>query len=323
MQGRMGQFQYSKHSGTWPHNDKWKGIITSGDALWRSILLNSVLYVMPKAEQKLLTMISSDIVTHIPHGYPVVDLGSGGEHAIRDKLIPIVKAIKASRVILVDGSECLLCESKDVLNELIDVPIHCISDDFIDGSASKYVDCPAIVTYTGITIGNIVADHLSPNPPRRELVDHISRICKISNNGYALITFDSSLDENLNTASYEEHIPFHLNFLDQAVIEAGFPMNVRKGIVYRAIPRTWNNTLGKPVAGLVSHYAEFTEDVSFLFDGEQFEFKTGTTLLLKNSFKYSLDFFTECSESAGAAIIMPEWEVNHITGLLLKATNNN
>jgi uncharacterized SAM-dependent methyltransferase len=312
LQGKMGQFQYSSHEGS------WKGKATSGVILWQEILENSDLYSMPSAEKRLLPKIANDIPKYVLDGLPVIDLGCGGEHAMRDKLAPIAKAVKSSRVILVDGSHSLLTLAQNTMRQLTDVSITRVMDDFLDEDNTQYVDRAALVTYTGITIGNIDANALSEKPPADELTNHIERICAKAFGGYVLVTYDSSLDENLNKAAYEEHLPFHLNFLDRAVVEHDFPEEVRDRIVYRAVPGTWFDEISKPIAGVVSHYAEFTEDASFNFEGEHFAIAAGTRFLMKNSFKYSAAFFEECVSLSGALVI-ETWSEGSIIGVLLKA----
>lgn len=311
----MGQFQYSAHAGS------WDGVATSGDLQWQQILANSVLYTMPAAEKRLLPRIAQDIGRYVLDGLPIVDLGTGGEHAMRDKLAPIANAAHSGRVVLVDSSPALLTQARNAMRELTGVSITRVMDDFLDDENTQYVDRPALVTYTGITIGNILADSLAEEPPRRELTDHIERVCAKSHGGHALITFDSMLDEKINKAAYEEHLLFHLNFLDQAVVEHGFPTEVRSKIVYRAAPRTWHDEKRKPLAGVIGHYAEFTEDVAFSFGGELFAIQAGVRLLMKHSFKYSLRFFKECAEEAGTTIIKT-WRAGSHIGILLKSPPN-
>jgi hypothetical protein len=162
------------------------------------------------------------------------------------------------------------------MRELTGVSITRVVDGFLDQDNTQYVDRVALVTYTGITIGNIHADNNAKYPLQDELTEHIERICAKSHGGYALVTFDSMLDEALNRAGYEEHLLFHLNFLDQAVAECGFHQKVRDRIVYRAVPRTWHDAQGKAIAGVIGHYAEITRSISFEFAGEQFDIKVGT-----------------------------------------------
>lgn len=271
---------------------------------------------MPCAEKKLLPRIANEIGKYILNGLPIVDLGTGGEHAVRDKLAPIISAVQSSRVVLVDGSPSLLAQARNAMREITGISITRVWDDFLDDN-TQYVDHPALVTYTGITIGNIKADNLSATPPTKELTEHITRVCRKSHGGHALITFDSMLDEDINKKAYEEHEYFHLNFLDCAVAEQGFPLGVREKITYRAIPHTWYKHQ-KPIAGVIGHYAEFTDDVDFLFGNERFKFEANSRLLLKNSFKYSLDMFKQCAKKAEATTIAT-WKERSIIGILLKS----
>jgi uncharacterized SAM-dependent methyltransferase len=333
MQGKMGEFQYSAHSGV------WHGIPTSGDKGWQWILENSRLYKMPKIEACLLQKVAREIGKFVfrrtgPQGRllrkrPVIDLGVGGEHAARDKLGPLAKAAKATRIVLVDGSHSLLAQMRDAMREITGVSITRVLDDFLGNEKTQYVDCKALVTYTGITVGNIEADDQARNPPARELKEHIEHISEKAQGGWVFVTFDCSLDEAANKAGYEEHEFFHLNFLDQAVDELGFPQDVRDKIVYRAVPRTWYDEegkygeKGKAIAGTIAHYAEFTEDAHFRFDGEQFNIAAGTRFLLKNSFKYSHAFFRQCVEDAGATAVPGAiWQEETIVGLLIKAPDS-
>ena len=322
MWGRMNQFQYSAHSGTYPHEGDWYGKPTSGSQLWPWILQNSKLYAIPMCEADLLRKIAREIGDYVPENCPIIDLGIGGEYAVRNKLAPIAKAVNAKRVVLVDGSSDFLNEAHQAMRGLTSVAITKVLDDFLSAENAQYVDHAALVTYTGSTVGNIDADQMASIPPMVELTEHLERVLHKSHGGYALITFDSCLNESANKAAYEEHTPFHLNFIDQAVAECGFPADVRWCMEYRARPKTWytNEKTRHPIAGAVSHYAEFTTDASFEFAGEKFEICKGQAFLIENSFKYTEEFFSNCVEAADGQVVA-SWTQGSIIGVLIKAAS--
>jgi hypothetical protein len=60
-------------------------------------------------------------------------------------------------------------------------------------------------------------------------------------------------------------------------------------------------------------------DESFTFGGEEFQIKAHTRFLLKNSFKYSRQFFERCASFSGATVMAKTWQEGSIVCFLLQA----
>jgi uncharacterized SAM-dependent methyltransferase len=289
----MGPHQYV------PHNGMRKGKPTSGDRLWAETETrhNVSSEAMFNAETTLLRQAATEIGDYLPIGLPVVDLGPGTVQAFRNKVLPLMRSLRSGRYIPVDESIGFLQDlmgAEDIKGKF---EIHPLIDDFFVGTR-RYSDEMSLVCSFGSIISNI-ENPISEELPEKSLAAGLVHLAAATNHGALLIAFDSSQDGESIKAYYQLHTLFQLNIFDRMAVE--LPLQNFDPLAFDYEP-FWI-----PSSGQLAHMAVVNKDISFQIGEERISLKRGQRLHLKNSYKFTNEFFEKICLMSGFEI-MKLWE---------------
>ncbi len=285
----MGSYQYVDHKGM------RNGQSLSGAKLWAEIEaleLSSGDTNLFRSEERLLQKVAAEIYHFLPEGTPILEMGTGTPNAFRRKTLLIMMALRSIEYICVDESRAFLEQlvSNKALSKFKVKPI---LDDFFNGDKCYFdeQDRDVLTCMFGSTIGNIVAP-LSDAPPKEALTQHLSLIAQAMNRGRLLVSFDGDCNGEKIKAFYTKQALFQLNTLYRMAAELPIKGNFDPdAFAYEA---KWQLSSGQ-----LSHMAFVQKDMAFNIGGTEIFLKEGQCLHMKNSFKFSPAFFTECCEQAG------------------------
>ncbi len=302
----MGSYQYVEHAGT------RNGKSMSGAKLWAEIEaeeLKATETNLFSAEERILRSVAKDVGAYFPDCSPILEMGTGTPNAFKKKTLLIMMALRSTEYICVD-------ESSEFLKGLISnkalsrFKVRPILDDFFEGD-KLYFDDPerdALICMFGSTIGNIVAP-LGDAPPRDALIAHLSMIAQTINKGGLLVSFDADMNGEKVAAFYARQALFQLNTF--------FRMAVELPIKGDFDPYAFEY---KPMwfaqSGTLAHMAIVARDMSFELGGKSISLVAGQKLHMKNSFRFSPAFFSDCCESAGFEILKT-WRDPSLTNVYL------
>lgn len=289
----MGVHQYVPHMGA------RYGKPTSGDKLWAETeaLHNISAGAMFNSETVLLRQAALEIETYLPLGLPVVDLGPGTVQAFRNKVLPLMQALKSEQYIAVDESVVFLrdlIQAKDVRENYRVLPL---IDNFFE-SKLPYHDGAALVCSFGSTISNI-ENPVSQNLPEEALTKGLSHLASAANNGALLVAFDSNQDGESIKDYYQLHALFQLNIFDRMAVE--LPMKNFDPLAFDYEP-VWISSSGQ-----LAHMAVVNCDMKFWIAEEEINLEKGQKLHLKNSYKFLPNFFEKACCRLGLDV-MKTWE---------------
>lgn len=289
----MGSYQYVKHAGI------RNGKSMSGAKLWAEIEADELTATetnLFSAEERILRAVAKDVGAYFPDCSPVLEMGTGTPNAFRKKTLLIMMALRSTEYICVDESSEFL-NSLATNKALSGFKVRPILDDFFEGQ-NLYFDDPerdALVCMFGSTIGNIVAP-LSEAPPKDALIEHLAMIAHAVNRGGLLVSFDADMDGDRITAFYGRQALFQLNtffrMAEELPIKGGFDP-----YAFEYKPMWFAQS------GTLAHMAIVTRDMSFDLGGKKIFLAAGQHLHMKNSFKFSPAFFSDCCEKAGFEVL--------------------
>lgn len=289
----MGAHQYV------PHTGMRHGKSTSGDKLWAETEAqhNVSSKAMFNAETVLLRQAASKINQFIPQGLPVVDLGPGTVQAFRNKVLPLMQAIRSEKYIPVDESIVFLQDlfhEEKVRNHY---SIRPLIDNFFENE-SPYHDGSALVCSFGSTISNI-ENAISNDLPEESLIKGLYRLASAANDGALLVAFDSNQNGESIKDYYRLHALFQLNIFDRMAVELS--MKDFDALVFDYEP-VWI-----PASGQLAHTAIATRNTDFEIGGNSIHLEKGQRLHLKNSYKFQTAFFEQACHALQLDILRV-WE---------------
>ncbi len=242
-------------------------------------------YYPTRTEIGILKRHANDIARHCDRDCVLIEPGSGSSEKVR----LLLDAIRPAAYVPVDISADFLQESALKLGrEFPWLRVHAICADFADQWQAR-TDLPEgrrVVFYPGSTIGNM-------EPP--EATAFLSGLREwIGSDGGVLVGVDLHKSEKILNAAYNDAqgvtAEFNLNILNSVnrLADADFR---HRNFSHRAF---YNRDLKRIEMHLVSK-----ESQTVRVNGSSIRFDKGETLHTENSYKYSLQDFTDLSQAAG------------------------
>jgi uncharacterized SAM-dependent methyltransferase len=287
----MGPDQYVAHNG------KDGDIAMSGPLLWSASEAETICKLgnMVNAETKLISAATEEIANEIPKGTSVVELGPGTEAAFFNKTLPLVRRLQSKSCVLVDESTAFLEKliSSPVTQNL---PITPVIDNFFE-TEYPYLQHRALICSFGSTISNFEGP-LSQTPPLKSLTNGLASMANAVSSGWLLVGFDSDHNEEHLKAFYSNQSLFQLNIFYRMATEFGSFISGDfdpRGLDYEPY---WISSSGQ-----LAHIAVVKRDMDFSIRNTAVSLKKGRKLHIKNSYKYTPDFFERCCNLAGLDVI--------------------
>jgi len=245
-------------------------------------------YYPTRTEKTILSSYASEIADHCGADCVLIEPGSGNSEKVR----LLLNAIRPAAYVPVDISAEFLHEAAVKLGlEFPWLKIQAICADFA-GQWQAHTQLPAgrrVVFYPGSTIGN-----MEPRDARGFLTG-LRRW--IGEDGGILIGVDLHKSERLLNAAYNDSsgvtARFNLNILNSLnrMLDGDFS---EQAFSHRAF---YNSERKRIEMHLVSKESQVVE-----LNGSSIRFDKGETLHTENSYKYTLEGFSELGESAGLAL---------------------
>jgi dimethylhistidine N-methyltransferase len=245
-------------------------------------------YYPTRTEMRILSNYAAEIADHCGADCVLIEPGSGNSEKVR----LLLNAIRPAAYVPVDISAEFLHEAAVKLGlEFPWLRIHAICADFGSQWQARTV-LPAgrrVVFYPGSTIGN-----MEPRDARGFLSGLRQWIGK---DGGILIGVDLHKSEQLLNAAYNDSsgitAEFNLNILNSLnrMLDGDFR---EQAFSHRAF---YNDELKRIEMHLVSRESQVVE-----LNGSSIQFDKGETLHTENSYKYTLEGFSELSEAAGLVL---------------------
>ena len=285
----MGSHQYVPHKGV------RLGKPTSGDLLWAEAEAQRITAngSMLNSEAILLQAVAKEIGDYLPHGLTVIDLGPGTVQAFKSKVLPLIQALQSNVYIPVDESTGFLREITNAKDLEKNLQIRPIVDNFFDSNLN-YCDGKALVCSFGATISNI-ENPVSDTLPEAALVQGLLHLAAAAHQGALLVAFDSNQNGEAVKAYYKQHGVFQTNIFDRMAVE--LPVKNFDALAFDYEP------LWIPASGQLAHMAVVNRDIDFSIGGKDISLKKEQRLHLKNSYKFTPEFFERACRIAGLKTI--------------------
>ncbi|HUY68616.1 MAG TPA: L-histidine N(alpha)-methyltransferase, partial [Alphaproteobacteria bacterium] len=286
----MGPDQYVAHAGG------QDGKSMSGDLLWAESEAETVSAAgnMVNAETNLLYKVTEELGDFLPEGVAVIELGPGTVIAFKNKTAPIIRKLKSKTCILVDESIAFLKKITAASGLGKSVKVKPVVDNFFE-TEEAYFDKRALVCSFGSTISNFVGP-VSDKLPQDVLVDGLSKMAAAAKNGWMLVAFDSDHDAERIKAFYKRQALFQLNIFYRMVAE--LPIEGDFDPEAFDYEPQWIATSAQ-----LAHVAVVKRDMNFKLAGTPISLKKGQPLHIKNSYKFTPEFFELCCKQAGLEVI--------------------
>lgn len=285
----MGAHQYVNHGamrGAFP---------MSGTLGWQRYENDCPSYYILRCEKTLLEQASTDLRQYLAEGTSLVDLGVGTLNAVRTKSLLIARTLQSEVYVPIDASLKFCSEAGSLIQKALpQTQIHPSIENFFSDDVEPAIDVPALGFLGGITIANIEAP-LSTDKPTTALVKSLRNLAKIVGGGWLLLSTDANQDEKENKAMYSENGLFEINTFDRMAHELPMEGLDPTAMVYDPVWIKESSQLG--------HTALATRAMTVAVNSKEFNgvinIKKGDRFLLKNSFKYTDDYFESCAKQAG------------------------
>ena len=284
----MGAHQYVNHGamrGDFP---------MSGTLGWQRYENDCPSYYIPMCEKELIKEAALELGNFIEPGTPLVDLGTGTLEAVETKSLLLARALQSEIYAPVDASLKFCSEAGGLVQRVLPgIKIRPSIENFFSEDAEPPIDIPAMGFLGGTTIANIEAP-LSSRKPTAALISTLKNLGRIVSNGWLLLSTDSNQDEAENKAMYSENGLFEINTFDRMVYELPFSGLDPTCIVYDPI---WIKESSQ-----FAHSALAIKDMSVSVEAPEFrgviQIRRGDRFHLKNSFRYTDEYFLSCAEQA-------------------------
>jgi uncharacterized SAM-dependent methyltransferase len=283
--GHMGLHQYAAHHGM-------RGTTRmSGADLWRRFATEVDGYYIPAADRALLLDNLEDISDQIPIGTPFVDLGPGSMTAIREKSLPLLRAIGAKDYCPIDMSQAFLDDAEAALTPY-GLRVSPRQEDFFAPTEQTGLEDPSLAYFSSSNISNLTGP-ISKTAPTDQLTKALSKLAHRSHDGWLLISFDSNQDGAWLQRMYGApvHRLFGANVFHRMAEELPMQDFDPSEFIYHPV---WNAP-----AGQLAHTVSATKSQNFSLAGQRFQIRCGDRLHLNNSYKYPESLFEQCATRAG------------------------
>ncbi|MFY9288434.1 MAG: L-histidine N(alpha)-methyltransferase [Alphaproteobacteria bacterium] len=273
----------------------------SGALGWKRYEHDCPSYYILRCEREMIGQVANDLheLDLVPQGVPFIDLGPGTIEAVEEKSLPVVLALNSHTYVPVDVSLKFCSEAGGVIKQhLRDVVVSSSVENFFSDEVDPALDTAGIGFLGGITIANIEAP-LSKEKPTQELINGLKNLARITGGGWLLLTTDANQSEAENKAMYSENGLFEINTFYRMAHELPFKGLNPDGFVY--------DPYWIPESSQLGHTALATEDMLVEVSSSCFTgiipVRKGQRYHLKNSFKYTDEFFIRCAKAAGYSVI--------------------
>jgi len=255
-----------------------------GSELFEQICLQPE-YYLTRTEEGILAEAADDIRQIVGPQSNLIELGSGASRKVR----LLLEGLRPASYLGIDISEdFLLSSTRRLAADYPWLDVHAACSDFSDGLQLPddfTLDHP-LVFFPGSSIGNFTP------PQARRLLGHLHDI--LPPGAGVLIGVDLVKDKATLEAAYNDRAQvtaaFNLNLLQRIRRELDSDIDPAR-FVHRAF---FNEDESRIEMHLVSR---MTQTVTL--EGRPFRFEAGESLHTENSYKYSLQGFTELAGSAG------------------------
>ena len=285
----MGAHQYVNHGamrGDFP---------MSGTLGWQRYEHECPSYYVLKCEKALIDQLVGELPDHLEQGTSLIDLGVGTLEAVETKSLEIARALNSDTYVPIDTSLQFCSEAAGVIQKVLpQTKIRPSVENFFSDDVDAALDVPALGFLGGITIANIEAP-LSKGKPTEELIRSLKNLGRIVGGGWLLLSTDANQNAAENKAMYSENGLFEINTFDRMAHELPMTGLDPTGIVYDPV---WIKESGQ-----LAHTGVAIKDMTVKVNAPEFggviEIKKGDRFHLKNSFKYTDDYFLSCARQAG------------------------
>ena len=285
----MGAHQYADH-GAMRNNFRMSGALG-----WKRYEHDCPSYYVLSCERYMIHEIAPQLSNYVALGTSMIDLGTGTIEAVQTKSLPIVRGLQSDVYVPIDASLKFCSEAGGVIQkELPFTRIQPSVENFFSNNVEPAIGAPALGFLGGITIGNIEAP-MSIKKPTKALINTMKNLGCIVGGGWLLLSTDANQSERENKVMYNENGLFEINTFDRMAHELPIRGLDPTSIVYDPI---WIEESGQ-----LAHTAVATRNMSLSINSTEFtgviEIKKDDRFHLKNSFKYTDDYFLTCAHQAG------------------------
>ncbi len=245
-------------------------------------------YYPTRTELSILDLYAEEMAEYCGTECVLIEPGSGSSEKVR----LLLDALRPAAYVPLDISADFLYQSAVRLGrEFPWLTVHAICADFSDQwqAPDLLPDGKRVVFYPGSTIGNMEPDIAKV---------FLSQLREITGEeGGVLIGVDLHKSEAVLNKAYNDDqgvtAEFNLNVLNQMnrMLEADFDANV---FSHRAFYNTSQQRIEMHLVSKKQH--------SVCIENEYIEFEEGETIHTENSYKYTLDSFSELAHGAGFAV---------------------
>lgn len=293
--GHMGKWQYLE--------PKFAGDPCCGNQLWDIWENLSQEGNMLNRQKQIIKDSIKDMVALTGPVSTLIDLGPGGEHAVKSNTLPFVKNYEELCFYTsIDMNQDFAAWSAEhVKRARPSISTRGINEDFYGDNIDLFSELSSTVLLFGGTIGNFQAEQNTPDAVAL-MASQIRKIKrKMPKDAFMFIGLEATQDPELLYGDYDH--PAH----------AAYEINVMYGIKRDLIPdqtgfdpAAWKYSMAWwPESFQFCHIAEATEAQSFYMYGMKFDFPKGKQLVVDNSFKFPVLAMQRATQMAGANYLRP------------------
>lgn len=212
-----------------------------------------------------------------------LDLGPGGDLAVKAKTIPLAAALQAKDYYPIDLSGTLADTAFELVKKTLNVGGGAIVTDFFEPLPISKTN--ALLAFMGGTLGNIET-HENPERLQARLTNIFTNYRTAApTDSHFLVSFDANtnVQEILNCYQSKEFGYLIRSCIERAINTDGFDYDV-----------TWNSNNYQLATGLRS-----SRDQIIKMDGEEFAIEQGEFLPVLNSYRYPVQFVKDAAAKAG------------------------
>jgi len=249
-------------------------------------------YYLTRTEQEILVNQSSEIHAQLPQHATWVDLGAGN----CEKAVKLFQHTMPVNYVAVDISVDYLANSlKDLQANYSEVNVVGVGMDFSTSLTfpkqlePQLTQAPTLVLYLGSSLGNF-------NPPEAlSFLQRVAVLCKKGQPGSGLlIGIDLVKDSNTLERAYADELgvtaAFNLNVLRRVNDLLGSDFDLRD----------WQHcALFNEMESRIEMHLQAKRDLTVHWQGQQRHFEEGETIHTENSYKWSIEKFTDQLRKAG------------------------
>lgn len=295
--GHMGKWQYTK--------PEYKNDKVCGAKLWDLWEQNASQHDnMMRRQNDIVNDQINEIIDLTKPIHNLIDLGPGGQHAVKSNTLPFIKGYKdhLKNYIAIDVSEESVNNAKKIIqNAYPHVQSHAIHNDFFSDQLKFPTSGHTVALMMGGTIGNFEAGINTPNS--LSLMAHrLLQLKRVLPQGAViLIALEATQNENQLKEHYAHpmHVKMEKNLMhaikrDLLLEEEGFD------------PYAWKYVMKWcPDSYQFCHIVESTALQRFEISGRDIRIPKGTQLVTDNSFKFPILAMQRAAQMARTKYLKP------------------